>query len=196
MEYKDFIKPGNKVLFYPMSFEWANNFYVDAQVVEISEYRPYFRDGSPDPTPDEYDESCYVEIVGDICDEAQIRLEDLFPIEPCEYLVVYCGEEYKCIGKNDELGEIVLKDGDDFIVCAEESAQKSRDIDDLDREELCELFNKCGIGSIYLADYDNDLGITRREASRILEAYADSVEWDDNLMTPDDFADWILGGSY
>lgn len=193
MEYKDFIKPGNRVIFYPMSFEWANNFDVDAQVVEISEYRPYYRDGSPDPTPEQYDESCYVEITGDVRDEAQIRLEDLFPIEPCDEKFVYCGQEYKCIGKNDELEMIVLKDGDDFIVCNEDAAEELRDVYDLDREELCRLFNKCGIGSIYLADYENDLGITRCQACDILEAYADSVEWDDDLMRPNDFADWILG---
>lgn len=192
MEYKDFIKPGNKVLFYPMSFEWEHNLCVEAQVVEIGEYRPYYRDGSPDPTPDQYDESCYVEIVGDICDEAQIRLEDLFPIEPCENLVVYCGKAYKCIGKNDELGKIVLEDND-FIVCDEYDAEDLREVSDLNREELCRLFNKCGVGSIYLADYENDLGITRSQACDYLEAFADSVDWYDEFMTPENFADWVLG---
>lgn len=192
MEYKDFIKPGNKVLFYPMSFEWEHNLCVEAQVVEIGEYRPYYRDGSPDPTPDQYDESCYVEIVGDVCDEAQIRLEDLFPIEPCDYLVVFCGKEYKCIGKNDELGKIVLEDND-FIVCDEDDAEELRDVSDLNREELCRLFSKCGVGSIYLADYENDLGITRSQACDYLEAFADSVDWYDELMTPNNFADWVLG---
>jgi len=192
MEYKDFIKPGNKVIFYPMSFEWDNNFDVDPQVVTISEYRPYYRDGSPDPTPDEYDESCYVEIVENIHGECQIRLEDLFPIEPCDKDVVYCGQLYKCIGKNDELGRVVLQDCDDFIVRYDDDVQEYRDVYDLDREELCRLFNQCGIGSIYLSDYENDLGITRIEASSVLEDFADTVDWNDDLMRPNNFADYIL----
>lgn len=93
MEYKDFIKPGNKVIFYPQSFDW--DWTAEQKIVTIGEYKPYFRDGSPDPTPENYDDSCYVEIVESICGERQIRLEDLFPIEPCDKQVVNNGDEYK-----------------------------------------------------------------------------------------------------
>lgn len=193
MDYKDFIKPGNKVIFYPMSFEWNNNFDVDPQVVTIGEYRPYYTDDSPDPTPEQYCEWCRVEIVENIHGERQIRLEDLFPIEPCDKQVVNNGYEYKQIGKNDELEKAVLLDGENWLCLDADTVYDLRSVYDLDREELCRLFNRCSIGSLYLDDYYNEQGVTNQEASDVLEGFGESVEWDDDLLKPNNFADYILG---
>lgn len=193
MEYKDFIKPGNKVIFYPMSYDW--DWSVDQKIVTIGEHRPYFRDGSPDPQPDEYDDSCYVEIVEDVADEKQIRLEDLFPIEPCDKQVVNNGYEYKQIGKNEELEKAVLldHDGETWLCLDADTVDELRSVYELDREDLCRLFNETHIGSMFLGDYYNEVGVTRQDACDILEEFGDAVEWDDDLLRPNTFADYILG---
>ena len=193
MEYKDFIKPGNKVIFYPMSFEWDNNFDVDPHVVTIGEYRPYYTDGSPDPTPEQYCEWCRVEIVENIHGECQIRLEDLFPIEPCDKDVVYCGQLYKCIGKNDELEIAVLwLNDDEWELARYDHIQERRFIHQLDSEELCKLFNQVGVGSMFTSDYMNDLGIPETEAMAAIEEFCESNDWDDDFCRAANFADYVL----
>lgn len=193
MDYKDFIKPGNKVIFYPMSFEWDNNFDVDPQVVTIGEYRPYYTDGSPDPTPEQYCEWCRVEIVEDIHGESQIRLEDLFPIEPCDKDVVYNGNEYKQIGKNDELEIAVLwLNDDEWELARYDHIQERRFIHQLDSEELCRLFNQVGVGSMFTSDYMNDLGIPETEAMAAIEEFCESNDWDDDFCCAANFADYVL----
>ena len=193
MDYKDFIKPGNKVIFYPMSYEWDNNFDVDPQVVTIGEYRPYYTDGSPDPTPEQYCEWCRVEIVENIHGESQIRLEDLFPIEPCDKDVVYSGKEYKQIGKNDELEIAVLWFNDDeWELARYDHIQERRFIHQLDSEELCRLFNQVGVGSMFTSDYMNDLGIPETEAMAEIEEFCESNDWDDDFCCAANFVDYVL----
>lgn len=191
MDYKDFIKPGNKVIFYPKSFDW--DWSVEQQIVTIGEYRPYFRDGSPDPTPEQYDDSCYVEIVEHIADEKQIRLEDLFPIEPICKQVVFDGKLVEQIGKNDELEKAVLLYGDDWLCVDGDTIDEYRTVYQLDREELHQLFNGCCIGSMYTTDYRNELGIPADEAMAEIEEFCEENGWDDDKCRAHNFADWVLG---
>ena len=65
------------------------------------------------------------------------------------------------------------------------------EIHDLSDEELCRLFNGCVIGSIYLADYDNEFGVDRRDVHRFIEGFCEGIGWDDDLCRACNFVDFV-----
>ena len=99
LDYKDFIKSGNKCIY---DFRVASSYgpfdMRNEIIITIGEYKPYYTDGTPDPTPDEYDSDCWVEcsyeqIVGTpgsartmtYCDQFQFAgIRPLRHIEECD----------------------------------------------------------------------------------------------------------------
>lgn len=158
-DYKSFIKAGEKVIHIPTEM-FSDNWYYDAEVVTIGKYRPYYTDGTPDPKPDEYDESCYVEIEGYTSwGESQISLGSLHEIFKEEKNVLYAGENVKLYGYDaDKLYAVIIVEENYKVVDADD-VQEIRSIYDLNQEELIELRQEICGGSIYTSDYINSLGI-------------------------------------
>ena len=92
MDYKDFIKPGEKVIHFPEDIDY-NLWMYGPEVVTIGKYRPYYTDGTSDPKPENYDEICFVEIEGETSwGGSQLSLGSLIPIiEKNNEKVLYCG---------------------------------------------------------------------------------------------------------
>ena len=187
MEYKDFIKSGERVVYMLPEHEWRWNHPlvwddIENFIVKIGEYSPYYTDGDlSDPTPEEYNEYCWVEAYPEEkkVDEYQFRLADLHPIQKTdeEISVIYDCKKWKLVGnvlsqewstnKNgfmvcswEENGYAVLENPDgEWKVVSEDDFAIERDISDLSNEELQELRKEfCG-GSIYISDYGNSFGI-------------------------------------
>lgn len=207
MEYKDFIVAGNKVLFVP----YIDSPYDDREpmVVTIGEYRPYYTDGDlADPTPDEYDETCRVEVEENL-DECQLPLGRLFPIEPSHDKVLYNGQEREVYGRakgcslfssycDAEYDYVILKStyGDELQVIEEDNVDEIRTINDLDHDELKHLFNQICRGSIYLSDYRNSLNVPDEEAMEAWEEFYRAMcdeygnDHADEHDTAEEFADY------
>ena len=203
MEYKDFIKPGNKVIFDPILDPHKSFSFLDEpKVVQISEYRPYYTSGMPDPKPEEYEEICMVEVEGDL-EDTQVYLACLLPIVKtnpkedvtfCIYNDVVCSvighdenEDYYVVDFEGE--EVVIEDYD-FV--------PAHELPDLSYEDLMELYGQIGVGSIFIADYRNSFGID----PHLLSAYGDGF-WEDleekygkdaeAHNTAEEFADYVYG---
>lgn len=58
LDFKDWINPGQKCYY---QGEWYGMWYDRPHTVVIGEYKPYYTDGTPDPTPDEYDRDMMIE---------------------------------------------------------------------------------------------------------------------------------------
>lgn len=202
MEYKDYIKSGMKVAFIPQCYGpfygWKVN--VDPKVVTIGEYKPYYTDGTPDPKPEEYDYSCYVEIEEDVAGETQIQLDELFAIIPeeKETLVVYDTNVCKLIGKVDSAIDnyCVIDNDGDWIIVDKDDIQVMRTIDDLSYDELKQLWTEIRPGSIYLSDYTNTLGVSAEDAEVACETYGEETgwsyddDWDGKYNDPEKFAEY------
>lgn len=200
MEYKDFIKAGNKVAFIP-SYEsfygWSLD--VDPQVVTIGEYPVYFTDGTPDPTPEEFLPCCCVEIEENIHGEAQIELAELFGIELWEKEVYAIWGVSRCrvVGKVDyDYGDCyILEHDSEWRIVDKECFEFERNISDLSFDELCELRKEISLGSMYLTDYENSFGIDVDTLSSYSEGYEESLyeeygeDWE-NHDTPEEFANY------
>lgn len=205
MELKDFIKAGNKVAFIPSDYGFPCwDYDVEPQIVTIGEYPVYFTDGTPDPKPEEYDGSCQVEIEEDIHGESQIKLWDLHPIEifkekEIRYAVMG-SYTYKVIGKvlYDEEDYYILEDEEESWIIREESCfEFESNIYDLMEDELKRLRKQFCLGSIYLADYENSLGIAPNFLCGFSESYWDYLcekygeDNADDKDTPEEFA-WFV----
>ena len=208
MEYKDFIKSGNKVAFIPQSYDpfFGWGFNVDPTVVTIGEYPPYFRDGTPDPPPEEYDRYCYVEIVEDIAGEAQIQLDELFPIIPEEEekWVIYYTDVCKLVGRvdldPDDYSEAdnyyVIECDGEWKIVEKNDIELKRTIAELSYDECKQLWEEIRPGSIYLSDYVNTLGITAEDAEVACESYGEETgwgnndNWDEVYNSPEKFAEY------
>ena len=201
MEYKDFIKPGNKVAFIPQSYHpfWGWDFSVNPKVVTIGEYNPYYTDGTPDPTPQNYDAYCFVEIEEDIHGETQIQLDELFGINLSEeeVFVIWGTDRCKVIGKVDSEVEnyYILESCGEWIIVDADECEIERDISELSFDELCELRKEIYLGSLYLSDYENSFGIDVNVASDYAEGFICSLqdeygeEWE-KYDTPENFAEF------
>lgn len=171
MDYKDYIKAGNKALHVPYEHSWWCDY--KPEVVTIGEYRPYYTDGEmSDPSPDEYEGCCLVEVEGTRYDDSQIRLDRLFPIEQKEDEVLYEGKVYEVYGYAkgcsvferypDEDGltaYCILKDGDELRVVDEDDVCSPRTIEELSHDELMTLWSDICRGSMYTDDYRNSLDV-------------------------------------
>ena len=193
MYYKDFIKKGNKCIHVPEEQDYDLWMY-DAELVTIGEHRPYYTDGTPDPTPDEYDPYCYVEIEGYTkWGESQIMLNSLFPIINKDEEVLYDGERVKLVGVSDDNNYAVIKtdDDDEPIVVNGGDIAEIRSINDLTETELAELRNQICVGSIYLSSYNNNLGVPTDEVYTSAESYLEFIESEGIEDTPEEFANYI-----
>ncbi len=196
MEYKDFIKPGNKVVYIPddnapwFAFELR-------QVVTIGEYRPYYTDGRPDPKPEEYDETCQVEIEEDIDGECQIPLANLHAIIPLKEqeevvvgtkigtLIAYVDYESEDLFVIDIDGEWKVFDSTDW--------DYRMKISDLAFDELVELRKQVCVGSMYIGDYTNCYGIPPSELCTFCDGYLEFIEEEGYKDTPEEFANYLMG---
>lgn len=209
MDYKDYIKAGNKVLYVPYFDSMWDAYWneVKPMVVTIGEYRPYYTDGTPDPKPDEYDGCCLVE-VEECLEEKQLRLDRLFPIEQKEDSVLYEGKVYDVYGYatgsgdcdyDDDTDYCILKDGDELRVVEEDDVCSPRTIDELSHDELMTLWGDICRGSMYYDDYRNTVDVPDGEAMQAWEDFynelydeygeAHAEEHDTAL----EFADWYYG---
>ncbi len=205
MEYKDFIKPGEKVIHVPPYNVYFDCFLGDPQVVTIGKYPPYYTDDTPDPTPDEYEACCRVEIEGATTyDETQPQLATLLPIikaeKPTEKL--YNNKLYEVYGK-DEDGEYVVlinEDGVDYdpelMVVDASDVEEHAEWSFLTTDELKKLRSEIVLNSVYLSDYHNSVGLTIDEAMTLGYTYLewlpcdkDKVDWSKD--TPENFADFV-----
>lgn len=195
MEYKDFIKAGNKAIYKPwhsMYFCWDSD--EDAQLVTIGQYRPYYTNGNPDPTPDEYDEICRVEV-----EEAtqggdkQLELGTLFPFVDDVETLLCNGEVRKSIGHDEDCEYYVIETDGDLKVVDSDCIEERRCMEDLTRAELMALRKQVRLGSLHFSDYHNSLGIPINEASDIMDEYGESINWDFSQDSPAHFADFVLG---
>lgn len=192
MDYKDFIKPNNLAIFIPY---WADydNICDDEKLVKISEFRPYYSNGMADPTPDEYDETCWVEVY-DINDgeTMQVQLGWLVPVEKGEGNVIYRGQSCEILYKNEEQDLIVVEDRfGDKVVLSDWQWQPQRDIHDLDNEELTQLFNGCVKGSDFLSDYSNEQGVTNEQAFAFVDGFCEEIGYDDDRCCAELFIEYV-----
>lgn len=191
MDYKDFIKPGERCVYIP-DYK-ALGFWTEYEecIVKIGEYAPYYTDGSADPKPEEYNEYCYVEAYpeSDKVSEMQFRLNDLHPIKKSgeEKNMVYDCNRYKLVGKVLSIeykledcglvqswepnGYVVLEKDGKWIVVDEDDCDEERDIYSLDFDELVELRKQICIGSIYIHHYTNSFGVNPNELCELGDEY-------------------------
>lgn len=169
MDYKDYIKAGNKVLYVPYNENWwaAEWNEVKPQVVTIGEYRPYYTNGTPDPMPDEYEGCCLVEVEEQM-EDPQLRLDRLFPIEWKDDEVLYDGKVWPVAGYAEGHGDCdydgdtrycILKDSDGYRVVDEDDVHSPRTIDELDHDELQRLWGDIRRGSMFYDDYRNTVDV-------------------------------------
>lgn len=212
MEYKDYIKAGNKVLHVPYIDDWTWYDQLDAraEVVTIGEYRPYYTDGEmADPRPEGYEGCCRVECDGTKYD-CQIRLDRLFPIEQKTDEVLYEGKVREVYGyakgcgmydpwlrdEDDADCYCILKDGDGLQVVSEDDVCSPRTIEDLSHDELQQLWRDICRGSIYTDDYRNTLDVPDEDAMAACEDFYDELRDEygedhaDEHDTAEEFADW------
>jgi len=209
MDYNDYIKAGNKVLYVPYNENWwaAEWNEVKPMVVTIGEYRPYYTDGTPDPMPDEYEGCCLVE-VEERLEDPQLRLDRLFPIEQKEDRVLYEGKVYDVYGYatgngdcdyDEDTDYCILKDGDELRVVEECDVHSPRTIDELSHDELMTLWGDICRGSMYYDDYRNTVDVPDGEAMQAWEDFYNELyeeygeEHADEHDTPMEFADWYYG---
>lgn len=158
--------------------EYWYDFYEDIvpQVVTLSGYRPYYTDGTPDPTNDEVNELCWIE-----CDIDQLCLNDLFPIIPSDKEeVLYNGVVVKVLHKYiNRYGESkymldVKRFNGTNITIDEDDIEECRSIDELNEDDMRKLFSQITRGSINYCDYHNTLGVPCSEAMDFCDGY---YEW-------------------
>ena len=105
----------------------------------------------------------------------QVALRSLLPIieEKNDKKVLYCGNEVKVFGADEDNDYYVIETDGKLIVVDADGVDVIRHIPELSRRELQELRKQISIGSIYLSDYYNTLGVPREEASNYAEGYLD-----------------------
>lgn len=188
MRYKDYIKPGNKCIYVPSNHPFAtdNEQFADEydelfgnalKVVEISEYRPYFTNGLPDPTPEEYDSMCLVEVYCDQDGPIQAYFAQLLPLvnEDRDVTCVYENESCTIIGYDPNKEYYVIEYNGCTIVRVSSQVQEERFIEDLDFDELKELREQIVVGSFYLSDYRNTLGVSPKQVSDYADYYIEDL---------------------
>jgi len=192
MDYKDFIKPGVECIHIP-ELQEDNLWQYDPELVTIGRYRPYYRDGSPDPSPDDYNEWCYVEIEGVTkYGEAQLSLNSLRPVIPQKGEYLYNGAECTLIGTDPEGKYAVIEqNGEKRIIDAEQDLEGQRHICDLSFDELKRLRSDICVGSMYLSDYTNSCGISQEEAIQLADDYLGFIDERTELDTPEAFAQFV-----
>ena len=194
MEYKDFIKPGVMCIHIPEMHD-ENLWQYDPEIVTIGKYKPYFTDGTPDPTPNEYEDYCLVEIEGYTkYDESQLRLDSLLPIiEDNGKKMLYDGYVRDVVG-HDESNEysIIRIDNEEKIVKTDE-LEEIRHISDLNFDELKKLREQIILGSMYYNDYHNSLGIPLDDVMDCADEFGSELDWNDELDTPENFAKFCMG---
>lgn len=218
MDYKDFIKPNERVVYIADLSQIGWWCEVENCIVKIGEYSPYYTDGSADPTPEEYNEYCYVEAYpeSEIVGESQFRLADLHPIQKTdkEISILYGTERGKLIGKvleeeyvvygdclkrewNESEYSVIEIDGE-WKVVESEDIMEERCIYNLSEDELKKLRTEIRGGSIYTTDYKNSLGV---HPDVVCDAYDDfwssledeyGYENAEEHDTPEEFAYFVM----
>lgn len=207
MDYKDYIKAGNKVLYVPYFDSMWDAYWNDVKpmVVTIGQYRPYDTDGSmPDPKPEEYDGYHQVEVEENLPD-CQLKLARLFPIEQKEDKVLYEGKVYEVYGYSTGSGECdydedtdycILKDGDELKVVEEDDVCSPRSIEELSHDELMTLWGDIRRGSMYTDDYRNTVDVPDDAAMQAWEDFYNELYEEygeahaDEHDTAEEFADY------
>ena len=188
MRYKDYVKPGNKCIYVPSNHPFASDneqfgceydelFGNALELVEISDYHPYFTNGLPDPTPEEYDSLCMVEVYSEQDGPIQVYFAQLLAvIKPDEDLTcIYKNESCQVIGYDPTKEYYVIEYMEDTIVRSSFQIQIERDIDDLTFDELKELRDQICVGSIYTFDYQNKFGVNPKVVCEFSDSYIEDL---------------------
>ena len=185
------IAEGKEVVYYP-----TDNWYDEPKIVTLAGYDPYYTDGSPDPkNASECVEWCKIEVCGEV-DDSQIPLRDLYELKKYdgEANLLYNGWEVEIIGTFEYIeGETkcIFKFNNDTkvedLVLLEERCK----LTDLNEEQLEWFYNHCVHGSIYISDYQNNLGIEVHEASNIADDWFDYLYNDEKENTFEEFKNWV-----
>ena len=185
------IAEGKEVVYYP-----TDNWYDEPKIVTLAGYDPYYTDGSPDPkNASECVEWCQIEVCGEV-DDSQIPLRDLYELKKYdgEANLLYNGWEVEIIGTFEYIeGETkcIFKFNNDTkvedLVLLEERCK----LTDLNEEQLEWFYNHCVHGSIYISDYQNNLGIEVHEASNIADDWFDYLYNDEKENTFEEFKNWV-----
>ena len=185
------IAEGKEVVYYP-----TDNWYDEPKIVTLAGCNPYFTDGQPDPkNADECVEWCQIEVYSNPY-ESQIPLGDLYELKKYdgEANLLYNGWEVEIIGTFEYIeGETkcIFKFNNDTkvedLVLLEERCK----LTDLNEEQLEWFYNHCVHGSIYISDYQNNLGIEVHEASNIADDWFDYLYNDEKENTFEEFKNWV-----
>lgn len=70
--------------------------------------------------------------------------------------------------------------------------EKEMHIEDLDEDDLIELYSEVTLGSCFLSDYKNFAYIDEREVCSVCEHYDKHIEEDGVEDTPEEFASWVM----
>lgn len=212
MRYKDYIKPGSKCIYVPSNHPFAtdNEQFTDEydelfgnalKVVEIGECSPYHTNGLPDPTPEEYDSMCLVEVYCEQDGPIQAYFAQLLPIvsEDKDSTCIYENESCPIIGYDPNKDYYVIEHEGYAIVRVSSQIQEERFIEDLTFDELKELRGQICIGSIYYSDYNNSFGILPKQVLNYADAYLEELyqifnEDDSKYDTPEAFANFVYYG--
>lgn len=169
--FKEFIYEGSQVAFIPNGvYHWS----VEPCVVTV-EYRPYYTDGTPDPDPEMYDGRCMVECYPAVDDDYQISLDCLYKITMLDepVYVIVGTKRMKKVGEVDGTDYSVIKDGDATRVLDFSEFDEERSLYELSFDELKELRNQICGGSLYISDYENNLGVCPEDLCDYYEEFWD-----------------------
>lgn len=188
------IAEGREVVYYP-----TDNWYDEPKIVTLAGYNPYFTDGQPDPkNADECWGWCQIEVCGDV-DDSQIRLEDLYELKKYEgdASLLYNGQGVEILGTFEYIeGETkyAFKVGNVLKFEDEEYLEERKELSDLNEEQLEWFYKHCVHGSIYISDYQNNLGIEVHEASNIADDWFDYLYNDEKENTFEEFKNFVAMG--
>lgn len=87
---------------------------------------------------------------------------------------------------------VVDSEGQTFL-CDPTDLQPWRHVDDLCYNELKKLRGQICLGSCYVSDYKNTLGVEAKEVSQYADGFGEAIGWDESKDTAENFALYCLG---
>lgn len=99
----------------------------------------------------------------------------------------------KEIDENPRYVNVYVLDSENKSYCVgADDLQPLRHISNLSFKELKELRSQICIGSCFIADYKNNLGVSAEEVCEFSDSYCESIDWNFSEDTPENFADYCL----
>lgn len=120
------------------------------------------------------------------------------PISTTKAVVTILGSPRNRLGRfcpaeeYDATVKVRYKNGNiDEVDCDDLSVYNT--IWDLTHDELKDLRSQVVMGSCYLGDYENNYGIDTKQVADFCEGFGESIGWNEDMDTPDNFADYCEG---